>query len=78
MKGSSSVFAWRQEEQEEKRGITMGHMELLGVMDIFMIFIVVIVSEVYMYDKTFLTYILLHVNYNSIKVLKIMKKIITE
>lgn len=56
----------------------MGHMELLGVMDIFMIFIVVIVSEVYMYDKTFLTYILLHVNYNSIKVLKIMKKIITE
>lgn len=62
----------REKQQEGEGRITKGHMELLGVMDIFMIMIMVIVSE----TKLFKFYNLLHVNYTSVKVLKIMKKLI--
>jgi len=43
----------RKRSRKEREELQRDTWNLLGVMDIFMILIVVIVSEVYMYDKMF-------------------------
>ena len=67
-----SVVTWglKKKKEGQDRGVQRGTRKLLGVMDMFIILIVVIASQGYVKLYSLNTYILLYAYYTSIKLSK--------